>query len=515
MIPGWAKSQDLQRTNSTSQEKDPLEIIKAPLFQKLLKRNPDLPVLSGMKLEVVNPLNRSQMCLGTILSVSQDLLYVQLDIPGDLTKFWFDLMDCEVFPLGWSRATGHMILTPMVSASLLASQYESALSPLPPTCIPRINGREKISIYLNNKCYTGPFLSKSKLAALPKIIGPGPVRLVLMDVVKRIANLAYVQMRILRELDAPNTKPPEGRIREELKVKFKKRVYKGVIEVATRLDTVQDYCTEICKKLQVCPNLISLSPCLECPLNCSERNKVKSIKDKKTNSNKSIDYKSFLFKPLINPQSFVNRSPFQKDVVPPEETSPEHTMVWNKEKCLRKRKVNIYLEREKKRLKIHNETGSSNSKEKESEENSAGEETRKVQIQEKTNQEICQTENIGEVSSNDTGNALDILRRIMTITELNLPHKKANPQHWTVDDVYKCVSQIPVLCRVAPLLKAEAIDGVALALLNLHFCHYYLNLDMATSVYLCRLVELVRDRFDLYNGTRIFWEEYLNGEVNS
>ncbi|XP_026676594.1 scm-like with four MBT domains protein 1 [Diaphorina citri] len=364
----WAKSHGLE----VHKEESPIDedSNKLARFEKILKRNPNIPVTPGMKLEVVNPHNRCQMCVGTILSVIQDLLHVKLDIPGDQTKFWVDLMDCEVFPLGWSKSTGHPIAPPTDTPCLVEAKVEPAspsasvprppcigcekttiylnhkcftgpflskskLAALPKSCLPPCIGCEKTTIYLNHKCFTGPFLSKSKLAALPKVIGPGPVRLVLLDVVKRIANLAYVQMRILRELEAPSTKPPEGRTREELKVKYKKRVYKGTIEVATRLDAVEDYCMEICKKLQVCQNLISLKPCPECPLNCLERNKVKSSKDKKTNTKQSIDYKSFIYKPLTNPVSLVNRTPFQEDIPPPKETSPEENIVWNKEKCLR------------------------------------------------------------------------------------------------------------------------------------------------------------------------------------
>ncbi|KAI5709826.1 hypothetical protein M8J76_008381 [Diaphorina citri] len=501
---GWAKSHGLE----VHKEESPIDedSNKLARFEKILKRNPNIPVTPGMQLEVVNPHNRCQMCVGTILSVIQDLLHVKLDIPGDQTKFWVDLMDCEVFPLGWSKSIGHPIVPPTDTPCLVEAKVEPATPnasvPQPP-CI----GCEKTTIYLNHKCFTGPFLSKSKLAALPKVIGPGSVRLVLLDVVKRIANLAYVQMRILRELEAPSTKPPEGRTREELKVKYKKRVYKGTIEVATRLDAVEDYCMEICKKLQVCQNLISLKPCPECPLNCLERNKVKSSKDKKTNTKQSIDYKSFIYKPLTNPVSLVNRTPFQEDIPPPKETSPEENIVWNKEKCLRKRKVNVFLEREKKRLKINEDEETGSSKGKESEENnSTEEETRRVrrgkrsnqETQSKSQQENQSQTNAGRIQENQTNvekrKDVFVLMRAFNEAKLPLP-KKPNPLQWTEDDVFHCVSQIPDLCTVAPLLKAEAIDGLALTLLNLHLCRHNLKLDVDTSLLLCRLVEVVRTRY--------------------
>ncbi|KAL1463498.1 hypothetical protein WDU94_015245 [Cyamophila willieti] len=483
---GWAKSHGLVTSSS---HEDSLQSPLAASFDKPLKRNPALLIAPGMKLEVVNTHNRSLMCVGTILRVCQDLVHVQCDIETDQTNFWYNLMDCEVFPLGWSRTAGHPILPPIDLTNLLKPKEDPAPSEVTARPPLRSIGCEKITIYLNHKCYTGPFLSKSKLAALPKAIGPGPVKLVLLNVVKRIANLAYVQMRILRELEASSSKPPEGRAREELKVKYKKRVYKGTIEVATKLDSVKEYCAEVCKKLQVCTNLISLEPCPECPLNCTERSKMKSTKDKKTNTKQGIDYKSFIYKPLTNPMNLVNRVPFQEDVPPPKETSPEESIVWSKEKCLRKRKVNVYLEREKKRLKINDEeTGSSNSKSKESEENSAEEE--KLQTSQTTNKGDGMKTN----GKHDTKR--DIFLQVRTWNESKLPlPNKPNPLQWTEDDVFQCISAIPDLCSVAPILKAEAIDGLALTLLNLNLCRHNLKLDIDTSILLCRLIEIARAKY--------------------
>uniref|UniRef100_A0A8D9EQS5 Scm-like with four MBT domains protein 1 n=2 Tax=Cacopsylla melanoneura TaxID=428564 RepID=A0A8D9EQS5_9HEMI len=488
---GWSKSHGLV-TTSDQDDTLPSSALTA-CFDKALKRNPDLPIAPGMKLEVVNPHNRNLLCVGTILRVCQDLVHVQCDIETDQTNnFWYNIMDCEVFPLGWSRTAGHPILPPTDLANLLKSNQDPPVSSQVTTCPPLGSiGCEKITIYLNHKCFTGPFLSKSKLAALPKVIGPGPIKLVLLDVVKRIANLAYVQMRILRELEASSSKPPEGRTREELKVKYKKRVYKGTIEVANRLDSVKAYCADVCKKLQVCTNLISLEPCPDCPLNCTERIKMKNTKDKKTNTKQSIDYKSFIYKPLTNPVNLVNRVPFQEDVPPPKETSPEDSIVWSKEKCLRKRKVNVYLEREKKRLKINDEeTGSSNSKSKESEENSAEEEK-----QANGNKQTSQTINKEDgMNTNDTKR--DIFLQVRTWNESKLPlPNKPNPLQWTEEDVFQCISAIPALCSVAPLLKAEAIDGLALTLLNLNLCRHNLNLDIDTSILLCRLIEIARAKY--------------------
>lgn len=451
-----------------------------------------------MKLEVVNPLNRSQMCVGAISCVyDRNVLAVNIDVQGDNTKFLFHLMDCELFPLGWSKSTGHPIVPPH-TFSIAEPKIDTAVIYKYPSAPIRCQGTEKITIYLNHKCFTGPFLSKSKLASLPKQVGPGPVKLVLLDVVKRLAHLAYVQMRILRELEAPSSKPLQGRSREELKVKFKKRVYKGTIEVATRLDTVESYCLEICKKLQVCSNLISVKRYPDCPLNCSERNKVKAGRDKKTNTKQPIDYKSFIYKPLTNPVTLVNRTPFQVDTPPPRDISTEDTIVWYREKCLRKRKVNVFLEREKKRLKMNDDEETGSSKGKESEENNSGEEeVKKRRGRPPVNKlDKCDNRSSDKTIDNNADNKVEdtqIYQLLQDFERKKVPlPKEANPLKWTADEVFQCVSQIPEIRAVAPVLKAEAIDGFALTLLNMHDCLVYLKLDADTSGLMCAFLEKVR-----------------------
>lgn len=516
-LTGWAASHGVEQSTCdiSSSQQDPLNFIKQEAWYKK-SYDPHIQLTPGMKLEVVNPLDRSQMCVGTVSCVyDRHVLVVNIDIQGANTQYLFHLMGCEVFPLGWSKSTGHPILPPHTS---LPPQTTTAPAVVPqaPAAPIRCHGTEKITIYLNYKCFTGPFLSKSKLASLPKQVGPGPVKLVLLNVVKRIANLAYVQMRILRELEAPNCRTRDGRTREELKVKYKKRLYKGVIEVASKLDTVESYCMEICKKLQTCPNLISTKLIPECPLNCSERNKVRSGKDKKANTKHPIDYKSFIYKPLINPVTLVNRKPFQEDIPPPKDVAMEDVIVYNKEKCLRKRKVNVFLEREKKRLKLNDEEERGSGKGKESEENNSGEEELK-----KPNRGRPPLDKLDEkplddkplenkpLDSKEKENKLSIYQRIKIFERKKLPlPDEIDPINWTIDDVFQCVSQVPEIRAAASALKAGAIDGEALTLLHWKDFRQYFNLDSEISIYLCSLVQRVRFLYYIAKLPRTSAENY-------
>ena len=62
-------------------------------------------------------------------------------------------------------------------------------------------------IYFNYRCFTGPYLSKGRLMLLPQSVGPGPVNLVMREVLTMLINVAYKSSRVLRELQldgAPN-----------------------------------------------------------------------------------------------------------------------------------------------------------------------------------------------------------------------------------------------------------------------------------------------------------------------
>ena len=59
-------------------------------------------------------------------------------------------------------------------------------------------------MYFNHKCFSGPFLSKGRIAELPKAVGPGIVVLVLREVLSLLINAAYKPPRVLKELEMEN-----------------------------------------------------------------------------------------------------------------------------------------------------------------------------------------------------------------------------------------------------------------------------------------------------------------------
>ena len=52
-------------------------------------------------------------------------------------------------------------------------------------------------IYFNHKCFSGPYLSKGRIAELPKCVGPGPVVLVMKEVcTQKQASLGFVTKQL-------------------------------------------------------------------------------------------------------------------------------------------------------------------------------------------------------------------------------------------------------------------------------------------------------------------------------
>ena len=64
-------------------------------------------------------------------------------------------------------------------------------------------------IYFNHRCFSGRYLSKARIAELPKSVGPGPVVLVMKEVLSMLINTAYKSSRALRELQLEGQANPK------------------------------------------------------------------------------------------------------------------------------------------------------------------------------------------------------------------------------------------------------------------------------------------------------------------
>lgn len=138
------------------------------------------------------------------------------------------------------------------------------------------NGRYCCSkIFVNHRCFSGPYLNKGRIAELPQAVGPGKCTLVLKELLSMLINAAYKPGRVLKELQELEDQSWDCQ-EETLKAKYKGKTYRSTIRIVRLADQIPDFCRKVCVKLQCCPNLFS--PVLvtdKCPENCSVQTKTK------------------------------------------------------------------------------------------------------------------------------------------------------------------------------------------------------------------------------------------------
>ena len=239
-------------------------------------RPSDLGFECATALEVVNPWKSNDICVGTITAFHGNLLKIHLEVlQEDTTPLPDILLPCtsfELFPVGWCESHGYLLRgPPKVPASEPAEQLQSEVVATfaadAETEIPAAGVSYWCpKIYFNFRCFSGPLLSKLRIAALPRSVGPGPILLVLKEVLSLLINGAYKPGSVLKQLQGePGAPLPKGTQLEPLKAKYKQTTYRGSIPIASTAADVSDYCKWVCEKLQCCtclfgPDLVG-DPC--------------------------------------------------------------------------------------------------------------------------------------------------------------------------------------------------------------------------------------------------------------
>ncbi|XP_019500075.1 PREDICTED: scm-like with four MBT domains protein 2 [Hipposideros armiger] len=250
----------------------------------------------NMKLEAVNPRNPGELCVASVVSVKGRLMWLHLEgLQTPAPEFIVDVESMDIFPVGWCEANSYPLTTPHKTASqkkrkVAVVQPEKQLpSMVPADKIPHdlclfphldttgtANGKYCCpQLFINHRCFSGPYLNKGRIAELPQSVGPGKCVLVLKEVLSMIINAAYKPGRVLRELQL--VEDPHWNFQEEtLKAKYRGKTYRAVAKIVRTSDQVADFCRRVCAKLECCPNLFS--PVLvseNCPENCSIHTKTK------------------------------------------------------------------------------------------------------------------------------------------------------------------------------------------------------------------------------------------------
>uniref|UniRef100_A0A3Q1G8E4 Scm like with four mbt domains 2 n=1 Tax=Acanthochromis polyacanthus TaxID=80966 RepID=A0A3Q1G8E4_9TELE len=248
-----------------------------------------------MWLEAVNPQRPAEVCVAQITQVRGRLLWLRLEgVPKPLSECIVDVESMDIFPVGWCEANAYPLTPPLKPVcqkqkKIAVVQPEKQLAPSQPVettpvnhCQPvavdsgSANGRYCCSkIFVNHRCFSGPYLNKGRIAELPQAVGPGKCTLVLKELLSMLINAAYKPGRVLKELQELEDQSWDCQ-EETLKAKYKGKTYRSTIRIVRLADQIPDFCRKVCVKLQCCPNLFS--PVLvadKCPKNCSLQTKTK------------------------------------------------------------------------------------------------------------------------------------------------------------------------------------------------------------------------------------------------
>ncbi|KAL2102605.1 hypothetical protein ACEWY4_001773 [Coilia grayii] len=248
-----------------------------------------------MWLEAVNPWQPGEICVARITQVKGRLLWLRLEgLSNSIPECIVDAESMAIFPVGWCEANGYPLTPPIKPVcqkqrKVAVVQPEKQVTPPPSVenvpinlCQPvamdtgAMNGKYCCpQIFVNHRCFSGPYLNKGRIAELPQAVGPGKCTLVLKEVLSMLINAAYKPGRVLRELQM--VEDPQWNFQEEtLKAKYKGKSYRSTIRIVRVAEQVADFCRKVCVKLQCCPNLFSLTLVTDkCPENCSVQTKTK------------------------------------------------------------------------------------------------------------------------------------------------------------------------------------------------------------------------------------------------
>lgn len=237
----------------------------------------------SMKLEAINPFQPNQICAATITKICDNFLWIQLDsIDSFNPNHIVPVTSHDIFPVGWCESNRYPLKPP-----LNVQQSRGRLMKKVAIFIQekqRKPGKSDVAcdvkawcpkIFFNHRCFSGPYLSKGRIAELPRDVGPGPVTLVLKEVLSKLINVAYKSSKVLQELQLKG-KPNPNMQQCTLKAKYKGKCYRSVVEVLRNSEHIEDFCHQICKKLECCPYLFGPRYVGEtCPEQCFNLTKTK------------------------------------------------------------------------------------------------------------------------------------------------------------------------------------------------------------------------------------------------
>ncbi|XP_068132148.1 scm-like with four MBT domains protein 2 isoform X3 [Hyperolius riggenbachi] len=472
----------------------------------------------NMKLEAVNPNDPSEICVASVTKVKGRLLWLHLEgLQKPPPEYITDVESMNIFPVGWCEANSYPLSTPQRAVvkkkrKIAVVQPEKQLpTSVPVKTIPHdpcpfpqsdptgtSNGKYCCPrLFINHRCFSGPYLNKGRIAELPQSVGPGKCVLVLKEVLSMIINAAYKPGRVLRELQL--VEDTSWNFQEEtLKAKYKGKTYRAIVKIVRTSDQVSDFCRKVCAKLECCPNLFSSLLVSEvCPENCSIHTKTK--------------YTYYYGK----------RKKISKPPV------GEHTLDNSQAKPVRRRKRRKSIFVQKKRRTSVIDVSPAGSAEESAEEDGAEDDSGSEDTSSELRDDHTDTSSV-EVPSVRPRRAVTLRNSTECekppITERPRRERKTrsfscaeedkatagkndkkqeeeeclvldtNPLEWTVMDVVKFIKSTDC-AALAKIFQEQDIDGQALLLLTLPTVQECMELKLGPAIKLCHQIERVKMAF--------------------
>ncbi|XP_043273622.1 scm-like with four MBT domains protein 1 [Venturia canescens] len=510
---------------------------------------------AGMRLEAVDPRDENIICAAHIAKVMEDLLWIKLDNFDDRRDHIVHMHSMQIFPVGWCESNHYPLKPPRDYVEVCKKLQKSPREEERKTAvdIPISEPRSSLwcpKIYFNYRCFTGPMISKGKLATLPKAVGPGPVILVMREVLSMIVSVGYRSARILKVLQC-DSKPDPGYHLEVLKAKHKNNVYRANVAVITSGDMVSEFCRSICKKLMVCPNLFGPLhvPEDDCPDRChkTSKNKFTTVVNSTSKRGKP-GYTSILVqrrawggrrkrrrgrwanreREIANTYDRDDEMPYlSSDLAKNVSESPEESLEDRQQLSEIDIMIQKDIEKPEKSDDLKGELPSSNNvsddsrssfndrKSKDSNVGSPGSMNSKG-TSSKFNQNGNSISRPGkrdrEWDTSIESDCSDADARYVKLQKKQRRPKtrklESNPLFWTVDDVFRYLRKTNDCKDLAYRVKQEEIDGLAFLLLNLPSLTEHMKLRTSLAMKLCRHVEQVKVTFFLRHINEVEPEQY-------
>ncbi|CAG9796316.1 unnamed protein product [Diatraea saccharalis] len=502
----------------------------------------------NMKLEAVNPQNHEEIHVASVHSVVEHMVCVELLPIGE--KFWYAQNSDLLLPVGWCDSNNYALHIPDMS-----NVNKESPKPIEES---RNIKEDKMSqeewcdrIFFNYKCYSGPSISRNKLSQLPKHVGPGPLSLVLKEVLNKIISASYKPAKLLKDWESEGP-PGEGMRLEMLRAKLKTSTYHAYVPVATSASQVACFCRSVCGKLQACPSLFGPTEFPEqCPNNCQqvEKSTFHNLTERRGRPKGSLNAKRKKKKttpekrekePQPSQETESNKdesvSEHSAGSTPPSESgtrpnSPDSALEYKRTQKKKREPKNVYpkLEMKTRGAKLPNfalqmKEAHWDRKDVQTIYNNSCA-TRKrpppdSDSENGTNESSSNSrdaKNISDVSDSEEPE----LKKLKFTQNDPLPSDNKhfekdfamtwtkdklklspNPLEWSVDDVYTYLKSTDDCNLVAEKMKQEEIDGEAFIMLDLQTIRDFLHMKKEFAVQLCKHI------------TRIKWYYIVNFEDN-